>query len=237
MPWPLRKVDGPSAYIRAAATMSSAGTPQIPAATAGVNCAARPASSSKPWHHALDERLVVRPSADQHVRHGKRQGRVGADARRQPQVRDLRRLRALGVDRDDARAALLGGLQRRPLDGIGDRRVAPDDQRAARVVDVLAARDVEARDAGADRAAAAAQVLVDHEVGRADRAQHQGEDHAAAEIGAAGRAHDRLRPVAAAHLGEAGRPSRPAPRPRRCAPTCPRRARPPRRMGCSRRSG
>ena len=105
----------------------------------------------------------------------------GAD----PQVGHLRRLRALGVDDDHARAALLGGLQCCPLDRIGDRRVAADDQGATGVVDVLAAGDVEAHGARADGAAATAQVLVDHPVGRADRAHRQGEDHAAGEVGAA----------------------------------------------------
>ena len=35
VPWPLTNTDGPSAYIRAAAMMVSAGTPEIAAARSG----------------------------------------------------------------------------------------------------------------------------------------------------------------------------------------------------------
>src|SRR5262249_58120160 len=90
---------------------------------------------------------------------------IGADARRQPEVGDLCSWRALGVDYDQAGTALLGRLEGCPLDGVSNRRVAADDQRAARALDVLAARDVEAHGTRADRATAATQILVDHPVG------------------------------------------------------------------------
>ena len=228
MPCPLTKVEGPSAYMRAAATMSLGG------------------HAGEPFG---DRRRILRGARGQlHRSHG-------TSGRRTPCRRGPRLISTwimasasaasvptrgashrsaicaacvrLGSIDDDARAALLGGLERGPLDRIGDARVAADDQRAARVVDVLAAGDVEAHGARAHGAAAAAQVLVDHPVGRADRAQRQRQDHAAAEIGAAGGADDRLGSVFLAHLRPAGRPSPPAPRPRRRAPTCPRRARRP----------
>ena len=116
-------------------------------------------------------------------------------------------------------------LQCSPLHWIGDARVAPHDERAAGVADILSARDVEARDACANGPAAAAQVLVDHPVGRADRAQRQRQDQAAAEVGAAGCADDRFRSRMPAAPPPGARPSRPTLRPRRCAPICPRRAR------------
>ena len=57
MPWPLTKVEGPSAYMRAAATICSAGTPVIEAATSGGYCAALSASASKPWQRLATNAL------------------------------------------------------------------------------------------------------------------------------------------------------------------------------------
>ncbi len=152
---------------------------------------------------ARHEVLVVEALRDHHVDHGERQRRIRANARGEPQVGHLRRLGALGVDDDDTGAALLGGLEGSPFHGIGDRGVAADNEGTARVVDVLPARDVEAHGTRADGPATAAQVLVDHPVGRADRAHREGEDDAAREVGAAGGADDGLRPMLAPHLGQA----------------------------------
>ena len=68
-----------------------------------------------------------------------RQGGISADLGPQPKVGELGDGRALGVDHDDARAALLRGLQLGPLHRIGDGEIAADDERAARVLDVAAA--------------------------------------------------------------------------------------------------
>ena len=54
-----------------------------------------------------------------------------------PQTFRLRTTAALRIDHDEACPALLRCLQRRPFDRIGNGRVAPDDQRATRVLDVL----------------------------------------------------------------------------------------------------
>ena len=50
MPCPLTKVEGPSAYMRAAAAICPAGTPVSLSATAGGYWAARSANWVKPWH-------------------------------------------------------------------------------------------------------------------------------------------------------------------------------------------
>ena len=148
---------------------------------------------------ALDEGAVVEFFLDQHRDHRQRERRVGAGTRTQPQVGEIARRNALRVDHDQARAALLGLLDGGPLDGVRRMRIAPDQQNAVGVRDVLARRDVEAHGARAHRAAAAAQVLVDHPVGAADRAHEQRHDGAAAEEGAAHRADDGARAMPRAH--------------------------------------
>ena len=99
MPWPLTKVEGPSAYMRAAATMSAAGTPVMRLGDGRRILRGARGQLVEAVAPARDERLVVEPLRDQHVDHGQRQRGVRADARGEPQVGHLRRLRALGVDR------------------------------------------------------------------------------------------------------------------------------------------
>ena len=91
---------------------------------------------------------IIKVVGDHDVDHGERQRCVGADARGEPEIGDGCRRRAFRIDDDQLGAALLGGLQGRPLDRIGNGGIAADDQRAACVLDVLAALDVEAGDAG-----------------------------------------------------------------------------------------
>ena len=62
----------------------------------------------------LDEGLVVEVLLDEHAAHARDQGGVGPDAGLQVNVRDLGRLRAAGVDRDDLAAAVLRGHDRLP---------------------------------------------------------------------------------------------------------------------------
>ena len=121
----------------------------------------------------------------------------------EPEVSQVAGRDALGVHDDDARAAGPGALERLPLDGVGHGRVAAHHQRAARALDVLAAVDVQTGDPLGDRPAAAAEVLVDHPVRRADGAQEQRHRQAPGEEGAGDGADDGERAPAAAHLGQA----------------------------------
>ena len=151
----------------------------------------------------VHELAVVKPLTDQHVHHRQRDGGIGADPRTHPDVCKLRSCRALGVDHDHAGAALLRGFQFRPLDRIGDLRIAADDQGAACIVDIFPSDNRQACDLSRDGATAAAQVLIDHPVRRANRAQHEGCDDRSAECSATRGADDGFRSIGAADFGEA----------------------------------
>ena len=133
---------------------------------------------------------VVEALVDQHLGHRERDRAVGARPRPQPEIRHLGRRGLERVDDEEARAARLRLLERHPLRRIGDQRIAPDDHDAGRVVDVLAARDVEAGHLLGDAAAAAAEILIDQPVRRADRARQLRHHEAAGEERAAHRARD-----------------------------------------------
>src|SRR5262249_9746019 len=77
-----------------------------------------------------------------------------------------------------------------------------DDEDRARVCHVVAGPG-NAGGARAHRAAAAAQILIDHPVGAAERAHQQRDDEAAAEEGAADRTGDGERAVLLAHRRQA----------------------------------
>ena len=151
---------------------------------------------------AGDEIGVVERFGDRHVHHAERDGRVGAGAGAEPEVGVLRRWRARRVDDDGPGAVRPGALERLPLHGVGGGRVAPDDQRASRVVDVLAADRREAGQLVAQRPAAAAEILVHQPVGRAQRAHQQRHHRAPAEEGRGHRADQRQGAVPLAHLQE-----------------------------------
>ena len=152
---------------------------------------------------ARHEFRVVQILGDRHMQHAERHRRVGAGAGAEPEIGALRRRGARGVDDHGLGAVRLRPLERLPLGRVGGRRVAPDDQRAACVVDVLAADRGEPGQLVAQRPAAAAQILVHQPVGRAQRAHQQRHHGAAAEKGRRHRADQRQRPVFFADLQQA----------------------------------
>ena len=149
---------------------------------------------------AGDEIGVVERFGDRDVHHAERDGGVGAGARAEPEIGVLRRGRARRVDDDGPGAVRPGALERLPLHGVGGGRVASHDQRASRVVDVLAADRRESGQLVAQRPAAAAKILIHQPVGRAQRAHQQRHHRAPAEEGRRHCADQRERAVLGAHL-------------------------------------
>ena len=164
-----------------------AGLPLGPCGRAGADALCERIEAVAPVRHVV---AVVEALVDQHLGHRERDRAVGARPRPQPEIRHLGRRGPERVDDQDARAARLRLLERHPLRRIGDQRIAPDDHDAGRVVEVLAARDVEAGHLLGHAAAAAAQILVDQPVRRAERARQQRHHEAAGKERAAHRARD-----------------------------------------------
>src|SRR6185503_11659448 len=108
----------------------------------------------------LDESAVVEILGDEDIHHRKPNRSVRSRARPKPEIGELRCRRAFRVEDDDAPAALLQVLKLHPLARIGGIGIAPDDQGTIRVLDVLAACDVEAGHAPAHAATAAAEILI-----------------------------------------------------------------------------
>ena len=147
---------------------------------------------------AGDEVSVVAVVQDQPVDHCQADGGVGAGPGPQPQVGHGGRGRLCGVDDHHTRASASGAFEGLPLGRVGGCGVAPDHERAAGVVDVLAVAHGESRNPVAEGAAPAAQVLVHHPVGRPQGPQQQRHHDAAAEMRVADRAAQRRGAVPAA---------------------------------------
>ncbi len=193
------KQDGPRANIRAASTICAAGTPVCRSAhcgRAGADALGEGIEAVTPVRHVV---AVVELLVDEHLDHRERDRAVGARSRPQPKIRHLGRRGLERVDDKQARAARLRLLERHPLRRIGDQRIAPDDHDAGRVVDILAARDVEAGHLLGNAAATAAEILIDQPVRRADRARQLRHHEATRKERAAHRARDCERAILLAY--------------------------------------
>ena len=151
---------------------------------------------------AGDEVLIEQRFINHHMDHGEADCGIGAGLRPQPQVGDTDGRDPLRIDDDDLPAALLQLFKCDPFYRVGFVGIAAHHQRTARVVDILAARDVESGRAQAHRAATAAEILVDHPVWRAEGTQQHHHGEAAPEIDVVAGAYERQRAVLLAHRGE-----------------------------------
>ncbi len=99
--------------------------------------AARAAQRVEAQRVARDVIVVEEILGDQHVHHAERERGVRAGHERDVLVALLRGLAAIGIDRDQLRAAALRFLRARPEMQIGDDRIAAPDEDQPALVEVL----------------------------------------------------------------------------------------------------